>query len=38
MAYSSYLQAKARVTNPRLDNSGSILYASDNFFTLGTTF
>jgi hypothetical protein len=38
MAYSSYIQAKTRVTNPRLDNSGSILYASDNFFTLGTTF
>jgi len=38
MGYSSYIQAKARVTNPRLDNSGSILYASDNFFTLGTTF
>ena len=38
MAYSSYIQAKERVTNPRLDNSSSILYASDNFFTLGTTF
>lgn len=38
MAYSSYIQAKERVTNPRLDNSGSILYASDNFFTLGTIF
>jgi hypothetical protein len=38
MAYSSYIQAKERITNPRLDNSGAILYASDNFFTLGTTF
>lgn len=38
MGYTSYIQAKDRVTNPRLDNSSSILYASDNFFTLGTTF
>ncbi len=38
MGYTSYIQAKNRVTNPRLDNSSSILYASDNFFTLGTTF
>ena len=38
MAYSSYIQAKSRVTSPTLDNSSSILYASDNFFTLGTTF
>jgi len=38
MAYSSYIQAKSRVTSPILDNSSSILYASDNFFTLGTTF
>jgi hypothetical protein len=38
MGYTSFIQAKDRVTNPRLDNSSSILYASDNFFTLGTTF
>jgi hypothetical protein len=38
MGYTSYIQAKERITNPRLDNSGAILYASDNFFTLGTTF
>jgi hypothetical protein len=38
MGYTSYLQAKERVTSPNLDNSGSILYASDNFFTLGTIF
>lgn len=38
MAYSSLIQAKDRLKNPRSYNSSSILYASDKLFSNTTTF
>jgi hypothetical protein len=38
MAFANITEARARVIDPTQEHSSSILYGSDNFFTVGTTF
>jgi hypothetical protein len=38
MAFANITEARARVIDPTQEHSSSILYGSDKFFTMGTTF
>jgi len=38
MAFANITEARARVIDPTQEHSSSILYANDNFFTMGTIF
>ena len=38
MGFANITEARARVIDPTQEHSSSILYGSDNFFTVGTTF